>query len=144
MPGARLKETPRHKKAYEAWYASEGRRFAKVARQLQVSSTALRGWAKNFGWEERAAARDAKAAAKTEEKIVDKIVEMNARHLEYADAMQKLGMRSLAKENSFKPADAVKAVETGVKMERLVRDQPTESQSVQIKIEIEEIKKKEA
>jgi hypothetical protein len=144
MPGARVKEQPHHRKAFELWYNMDKRNLTEVGRQVGKSANTLAAWAKNFKWEARAAVRDAKAAAKTEELVVDEIAEMNKRHLTYADAMQRLGMKSLARTNDFKPQDAVKAVETGVKIERLVRDQPTEQQAVQIKIEIQEINKKGA
>jgi hypothetical protein len=125
MPGARLKEQSHHKKAFEIWFNLDKRNYEEVGRRVSKSGNTIKDWARNFKWEARAKERDNKAAAKTEERVTDAVAEMNLRHLKYADALQKVGMKTVIR-GIHKPADAVRAVETGVKIERLVREQPTE------------------
>jgi transposase len=54
-----LQETRRHQAAYELYYSlGDGRNCSEVARQFQVSHTAVRGWSLAFRWQKRVQERD--------------------------------------------------------------------------------------
>ena len=65
---------------------------------------------------------------------------MNARHLQEARLLQGLGLKSLRDgEAQIKDAGmAGKLVETGVKIERTIRGEPTERQDIEVTFRIEE------
>lgn len=123
-------ETARHIKAYEYWFSLDKRSYRKVAKQFNVSITAVANWARTFNWEERAREGNQKILEKTEEKVTDTIAEMNIRHINFAKSVLEEIKEEIKK---FKPTslyDLVRIGEIVIKIERIARGEATERQEV--------------
>ncbi len=121
-----MKETPTHKKAFEAWYLNPKRNCSSIAKQLQISTTSVYKWCKHFKWKERALKRDEKEKAKTDEKVSESIADMNVRHLKLYRGLTAKGVEHLKKARIVKDRDAITALDSGIKGERVIRGEPTE------------------
>jgi hypothetical protein len=137
-----MKELPRHKKAFELWYADPKRNLTAVGRQLNISKQSITKWAKLFKWEERAAKRDEAADRRTDEKVAESTAEMNARHVREYKMLQGKALERLTKARIEKDRDAITALDTGIKGERMAKGEPTEVINNQVTgaLTIEDIK----
>ena len=74
-----MKETLRHKEAFEYYYVLEEKRnLIKVAQKYSVSSAAVNKWSKAFNWQARIEKRDIGNAKKLEAKVDKAIVNSKA------------------------------------------------------------------
>lgn len=86
------------------------------------------------GWVEQRKQFQNKAIARSREKAIEKLSEMNTRLLTYGKFLEAKGITALRgdKETNVKPlsitnvSDAIKAIAEGVKIELLARELPTE------------------
>jgi hypothetical protein len=63
-----LKETLRHKNAFELYYKQgESRSLSKVAKEIKAGEVTVRKWSVAFKWQDRVAERDKEIAARVEE-----------------------------------------------------------------------------
>lgn len=75
-----LKETLRHKEAFELYYKQgNSRSLSKVSEVLKVGETTVRKWSVAFKWQERVSERDKEIAERVEERNLDE--EVNTRVL---------------------------------------------------------------
>lgn len=74
-----MKETLRHKEAFEYYYSlGDNRSYPKVALKFTVSKTSIKKWAKNFNWQERIELRDINNGKELEKKVDKAIVNSKA------------------------------------------------------------------
>lgn len=63
-----MKETLRHKNAFELYYKQgESRSLSKVAKEIKAGEVTVRKWSVAFKWQDRVAERDKEIAARVEE-----------------------------------------------------------------------------
>ena len=74
-----MKETLRHKQAFEYYYSlGENRGLRKVAQKFNVTLTAVANWSRAFNWQERLEQRDIENAKKLEAEVNKAIVSSKA------------------------------------------------------------------
>lgn len=137
------KETAR---AYEAYcifaqLPPVDRNYPEVARRAKASIGTVRYWGRRFNWIERASDRDEEREDSIAT-IEDNIAQASARrHLDNAQRLQDMGMRELDRlavlsEQSeiplIRPEHAIKMMEVGFKMERLLNGESTENNAVSV------------
>lgn len=121
---------PLHMEVFEVWYFSRTGSMEELAKELEekgigrVSDRTLRDWRKRHDWVKHAQERDAAIQAKTDERAVESIADMNTRHTKGAIAFQdkcKQGMFEKRKKNFNTITDAVKGYQIAVSVERVAR-----------------------
>lgn len=105
-----------------AYYAGLGpkRSYAAVAERFGVGKRTVVNAAKRQDWQGRLVEAETKARAKTDERIVETLEELNARHLKVGKFVLSKGLEALRSMAITKPADALRAVAQGVEQERAV------------------------
>ena len=74
-----MKETLRHKQAFEYYYSLEEKRgLRKVAQEYDVCRSAVGKWSKAFNWQERVEQRDIEIAKKLEAEVNKAVVSSKA------------------------------------------------------------------
>jgi len=109
-----MKETLRHKEAFEFYYVlGDSRSYMQVAQQFNVSKTSVAKWAKAFNWQERIEQRDIENSHRLAEKTDSIIVN------------EKANYRKIIKASIFKYVEALKAggvkVNTVADLDRLIK-----------------------
>jgi hypothetical protein len=76
-----VKETLRHKEAFEYYYSlGDKRSYPQVSDKFTVSQTSIKKWASNFSWQERIIQRDIEIAKSLEKKTNRTIVNEKANY----------------------------------------------------------------
>ena len=74
-----MKETLRHKEAFEYYYSlGDKRNSSSVAVQYKVSERSIFKWSKNFNWQERIEQRDIEVSRGLEDKTNETIINIKA------------------------------------------------------------------
>jgi len=74
-------EAEHHLKAFEIYYAQSGQRsYREVAKQMGVSLSAVRLWARSFGWQRRLRERDLESARHIADKTLEEDLYDHAQH----------------------------------------------------------------
>jgi len=123
-----------------AAYASMGveRSYRAVAEKFDVSKRAVTSLANKEQWAERLEAIEAEAQERADKRIAETLDDMNQRHLRIAKALQGKALRALQDMPLDQAKDVIRALDLGVKQERLVRGERTERQA-----NVEEVIKRE-
>lgn len=114
------------------------RSYAKVAEHYGASKRAVTALAARENWAERLAKVEQEARSRADERAGEALDEMNERHLRIAKALQGRALEALRGMPLESPRDVIRALEVGVRQERLVRGEPTERTS-----NVEEIVRRE-
>jgi hypothetical protein len=126
--------------AFEFYVAlGPARSYSKVAEHYGVTKRAVTAHAKRERWAERLQEAEAKAREESQEKAVEVLAEMDERHLKVAKALQGKALAALRELPLDKATDVIKALELGVKQERLIRGEPSERREMTV----EEVTKRE-
>ncbi len=118
--------------AYDDWVAlGPGRSFAQLAARYGVTDRALRKRAENEGWRERLAIAERAAHAAANVQSADSLQEVQSRHLKMAKLLQAKAIEALRSTHLGAGASAIRALDTSVKLERLLlgqtgADEPTD------------------
>jgi hypothetical protein len=115
------------------------RSYTKVAEHYAVTKRAVTAHAKRERWPERLQEAEAKAREQSQEKATEVLAEMDERHLKVARALQGKALAALRDMPLEKATDVIKALELGVKQERLIRGEPSERREMTV----EEVTKRE-
>ena len=115
------------------------RSYSKVAEHYGVTKRTVTRHATDDRWPERLAEVEKKAREESQEKAVEVLAEMDERHLKVAKALQGKALAALRELPLDKAADVIKALELGVKQERLIRGEPSERREMTV----EEVTKRE-
>ena len=141
MPPTRLTQTK--ERAWFAVYYQMGlerslKKLADYATELglKVSAKTLKRWSSDFGWQARLAEMDEKTRQKTEDKVVEPVVEMNLRHVTLAKALGGLASAALmdlrGRLGEVSAGEAARMLEVSQKMERLAVGEVTDRQEIQV------------
>lgn len=109
-----------------AFYISLGptRSYTTVAKHFGVTRRAVQTRASVEGWSATVAAIEADARERLAQEAAANVAEMDQRHLAIAKVLQAKGLEALRSAPISSTADALKAVDLGIKNERLVRGEP--------------------
>ena len=119
--------------AFDYWVGlGPYRKYADVARHYKVHERTVYQRAKVDGWRDRLDAIEEKARDKMDKKHVDTIASINERHLKSLRAVQMRAVEALQKYRIRNAMDASKALDSSIKLERLIIGEPTERSEVSI------------
>ncbi|MBK9386437.1 MAG: hypothetical protein IPN34_16620 [Planctomycetes bacterium] len=108
------------------------RSYTAVAKRYAVARKTVNRHAIAERWQERIAERERKAREATEQRAIETLEEMNARHLRVAKAIQARALDALRTLPLSTAMEAVRALEIGVKQERLARGEPTDRAAIDV------------
>jgi hypothetical protein len=108
------------------------RSYSALAKTIGVSKQAVVQRATRERWKERALEIERKAREAADRKAVETLESMNARHLKIAQAMQSKALAALQSVVLNSGADAMRGLDMAVKLERLVRGEPSDRTAVAI------------
>lgn len=132
-----MKETLRHKEAFEYYLGLDKRSIPKVAQKYTVSEAAVKKWSVAFSWQRRLKEREAKIGAKVEASTDNTIAEFKARLLnEWRAAEARWAEKFDAEE--IAPKD-YKDLETATKNILLLLGEATERGDMTVDVPIEKL-----
>ena len=114
-----------------------GRSYQAVADQYGASKGAVVAKAKKEGWQDRLAKIEHDARSKSEEKAVETLEQVNDRHLKIARALQGKALEALRAMPLSEARDVIRALDLGVKQERLILGEPSERAALNVEDKIE-------
>jgi hypothetical protein len=116
-----------------AFYISLGasRSYTTVAKHFGCTRRAIQSRASVEGWTASVAAIEAQARQQLAEEAARTVAEMDQRHLQIAKVLQAKGLEALRTSPIETAGDAMKALDLGIKNERLVRGEPSHLISVE-------------
>lgn len=114
-----------------------GRSYTAVAEHFEVSKGTVTALAKRDDWQARLEKIEAEARAKSTEKAIETLEQVNGRHLRIARSLQAKALEALRGMSLEEAKDVIRALDLGVRQERLILGEPSERQSVTIEEKIE-------
>jgi hypothetical protein len=92
------------------------------------SRSTLSTWSSALRWQDRLLDLERQAGEQDRERQLKVLQEMNERHAKEGLALQQKGIERLGTlpPEQFSPSDAIRAINDGVRLERLARGEPTE------------------
>jgi hypothetical protein len=108
------------------------RSYEKVAEHYQATKRTVTRHAKKERWAERLAEVERKAREESDKTAVAVLQEMQERHLKIAKALQGKALEALRSMQLDRGADVIRALEVGVKQERLIHGEPGERSAVSL------------
>lgn len=135
-----MRETSKQRKAFDLYVRMGPQRsLQELHRELQKqpdliglskspSRSTLDAWSSGLHWQARLQDLEREARRRDEADQIKVLHEMNERHIKEGLALQQKGIERLNQMDlqEFPPSDAIRAVIEGIKLERLVRGEPTE------------------
>jgi hypothetical protein len=116
-----------------------GRSYQAVAEHYGATKGAVTALAKREDWQGQLARLEAQARSKSNEKAVETLEQVNDRHLRIARSLQAKALEAMRAMSLEDARDVIRALDLGVKQERIILGEPSERHeiSVQEKIEAE-------
>jgi hypothetical protein len=119
--------------AFDLYFSlGPGRSYQAVAERYGVTKRAVTNLAKREDWQGRLARIEAEARERADQKKVDAREAMNERHLQSARFLQGKALAALREMPLDKPLAAVKALDVGIRQERLILGEPSERTAVSL------------
>ena len=115
------------------------RSYEKVAKHFGVSKRSVTRHAGKEEWTRRFEEIERKAREESDQQSVEIVREMNERHVKIAKALQGKALEALRTLPIDKAADVIRALDLGVRQERLIFGEPSERSEVNV----EEVTKRE-
>ena len=114
------------------YYLSLGasRSYQAVADKYKVSKTAIVKLADRENWRERLDRVEREAQQRSDQRAVETIEGMNARHLKTMQVVQGKALEALKVMQLDSAIDAVRALDLAIRQERLIRGEPSERTAV--------------
>ncbi len=110
----------------------QARSYDAVAQHYHVSKRAVTNLAGKESWQVKVSAADELARTRAVERAQESIEEMNDRHLKTVQLIQKKALEALRQAPLDSAIDAVRALSTAVRDERLIRGEPTDRSAVSV------------
>ena len=135
-----MKEGSRHRLAFDLYVRTGAERSLESLARLLVGDPAriglsrapalstIEGWSIAFHWQDRLIDLEREARQKDREVQVKELVDMNERHRKEGLALQQKSLERIAAmaTGELSPADAIRGLMEGVRLERLASGAPTE------------------
>jgi hypothetical protein len=109
-----------------------GRSYQAVATHFKASKVAVTNLATKQGWQQKLVALEAKSREKREQKVAESLDQVHERHLTAARVIQAKALEALKMMRLEDAMDAVRALDMGLKQERLLLGEPTDRTAVEI------------
>ena len=108
------------------------RSYAAVAKQYGVSTRAVLFLAKRYNWAGRLREIEAVAEERMREAQVQALIEARERHLKSLKVLQGKALAGMRDQNARSLNEATRALETGIRMERLILGESTSNTQVSL------------
>ena len=108
------------------------RSYQAVADHFDVSKRAVTNRARQEQWQQRVAVLEAKARQGAEQRLVETLEEMNTRHIKSLRIVQARALEALRDMPLHTAMEAVRALDIGIRQERLIRGEPSDRTAVQV------------
>ena len=108
------------------------RSYEKVAEHYATTKRTVTRHAKKEHWPERLAEVERKAREESDKNAIAVLKEMDERHLKIAKALQGKALEALRSMPLDRGADVIRALDLGVKQERLIHGEPGERSAVSV------------
>lgn len=108
------------------------RSYAAVARHYGVSTRAVLFLAKRYNWAGRLREIEAVAEERMREAQVQALIEARERHLKSLKVLQGKALAGMRDQNARSLNEATRALETGIKLERLILGESTANTAVSV------------
>ena len=115
------------------------RSYQAVADHFGVSKRAVTNRATKERWQQRATEIETKARQGAEQRLLETLEDMNARHLKSLRVVQARAIEALRGMPLESAMEAVRALDISIRQERLIRGEPSERTALQV----EEVIKRE-
>ena len=102
------------------------RTYQAVADHYGVAKRTVAGLATRDGWQDRVARLEQEAKQKAEQRTLESLEDMNVRHLKSLRVIQGKALEALRSMPLESAMDAIRALDIGIKHERVVRGEPSE------------------
>lgn len=116
------------------FYASLGpdRSYQAVADHFAVTKRAVTNRARQEQWQQRVAEIEAKARQSAEQRLMEVLEDMNARHIKSLRIVQARALEALRSMPLQTAMEAVRALDVGIRQERLIRGEPSDRTAIQV------------
>jgi hypothetical protein len=108
------------------------RSYAAVARHYNVSTRAVLFLAKRYNWAVRLREIEAVAEERMREAQIQAVVEARERHLRSLRVLQGKALAGMRDQNARSLGEATRALESGIKLERLILGESTANTAVSV------------
>lgn len=108
------------------------RSYAAVAKHYEVTTRAVMFLAKRYRWAERLREIEAVAEERMREQQIQAVVEAKERHLKSLRVLQGKALTGMRDQNARNLSEATRALETGIRMERLILGESTSNTQVSV------------
>lgn len=108
------------------------RSYQAVADHFAVTKRAVTNRARKEQWQQRVAEIEAKARQGTEQRLVETLEDMNTRHIKSLRIVQARALEALRSMPLQTAMEAVRALDVGIRQERLIRGEPSDRTAIQV------------
>jgi hypothetical protein len=108
------------------------RSYQAVADHFAVTKRAVTNRARLEGWQKRVAEIEAKARQGAEQRLVETLEDMNTRHIKSLRIVQARALEALRNMPLQTAMEAVRALDVGIRQERLIRGEPSDRTAIQV------------
>ncbi len=123
-PRKRHPEREHHRSAFTCWYDFD-RHFKRTADALEVSEKTVYEWANDFNWRVKADELDAARERDSHKAAVRRQKALLEKQIKAGDLLRLRGMEYLSTTKISRTADAIKAITTGIELERQAEGLPS-------------------
>lgn len=114
------------------WTLGPDRSYQSVADHYGVSKRAITKVALKENWQAKIAELERKAHEAAEEKMVEDLEQMTARHVKVCKLIQRKALEALKSMPLSTAIEAVRALDLSIKQERLIRGEPTDRTALSV------------
>ena len=119
--------------AFELYVSlGDDRSYQAVADHFGVTKRAVTNRAKRDNWQPRVAEIETKARRGAEQRLVETREDMNVRHIKSLRVVQARALEALRNMPLESAMEAVRALDIGIRQERLIRGEPSERTAIQV------------
>ena len=119
--------------AFEFYFGlGPDRSYQAVADHFGVTKRAVTNRARQEEWQKRGAEIEAKARQGAEQRLVETLEEMNYRHIKSLRVIQARALEALRHMPLESAMEAVRALDIGIRQERLIRGEPSDRTAIQV------------
>ncbi len=108
------------------------RSYQAIADHFGVTKRAVTNRARQEDWQKRVAEIEAKARQGAERRLVETLEQMNSRHIKSLRIIQARALEALRNMPLESAMEAVRALDIGIRQERLVRGEPSERTAINV------------
>lgn len=108
------------------------RSYQVVADHFGVTKRAVTDRARQEQWQQKVAEIEAKARQNAEQRLMEALEDMNARHIKSLRIVQARALEALRNMPLQTAMEAVRALDVAIRQERLIRGEPSDRTAIQV------------